>query len=246
MKGKRVLLTVVVTNTLGVRGSKLFDCAVVGCLMSFSIATGTAAAQGSGAAAMPIGTVRVDIREGRSINSSDPDSAVGSSVDVLSRRDIDKVYTPHILQEALSAGYGPITYRNNSELRMTAWHWTENGTWSDPANKSGYFTGGSDLKEPIKYILQYSLPHRGFSGSGDRPFDSGNHSHWKSHPYLTRKFTGESDALHPQWVVMDLRAEKPVNAVKIDWADPYAKAYQVDYWIGRTPLGRAPDGQWKT
>ena len=73
-----------------------------------------------------------------------------------------------------------------------------------------------------------------------------NNSHWKSHPYLTSKFTGESDTLHPQWVVMDLRAEKPLNAVQIGWANPYAKVYQVDYWVGRSPLGRAPDGQWKT
>src|ERR1700730_15895807 len=81
--------------------------------------------------------IRVDATPGHAINSFDPDSALGSSIDVLSRRDIDEVYTPHIIQEALSAGWGPITYRNNSELRMAAWHWTENGTWSDPARKGG-------------------------------------------------------------------------------------------------------------
>ena len=31
---------------------------------------------------------------------------------------------------------------------------------------------------------------------------------------------------------MDLRAEKPLNAVQIGWANPYAKVYQVDYWVG--------------
>ena len=62
------------------------------------------------------GTVRVDA--GHAINSFDPDSALGSSIDVLSRRDIDMVYSPHIVQESLSAGWGPITYRNNTELRM--------------------------------------------------------------------------------------------------------------------------------
>src|SRR5262249_1206853 len=74
---------------------------------------------------------------GHAINSFDPDSALGSSIDVLSRIDINRVYTPHIIEEALSAGWGPITYRNNTELRMAAWHWTENGTWSDPAHRSG-------------------------------------------------------------------------------------------------------------
>src|SRR5437879_9933650 len=97
-------------------------------------------------------TVRVDATPGHALNAFDPDSALGSSIDVLSRSDINKVYTPHIVQEALSAGWGPITYRNNTELRMAAWHWTENGTWSDTAHRSGYFTGSTDLKEPIRYI----------------------------------------------------------------------------------------------
>ena len=191
-------------------------------------------------------TATVQVDTSRVINSFDPDSALGSSIDVLSKTGIDKVYTPHIVQESLSAGWGPITYRNNSELRMAAWHWTENGTWSDPAHKSGYFTGSSELKEPLRYILSYALPHRGFSSSGDRPPQSPNQTYWKSNPYLTGKFTGESDALHPQWVVLDLRAEKPVSAVEIAWANPYAKKYQVDYWVGRNPLSRAPEGQWKT
>ena len=120
-------------------------------------------------AAAPPATVRVDVTPDHAINSFDPDSALGSSIDVLSRTAIDKVFTPHILQESLSAGWGPITYRNNTELRMAAWHWTENGTWSDAAHRSGYFTGSVELKEPIKYILAYALPHRGFATSGDRP-----------------------------------------------------------------------------
>jgi hypothetical protein len=191
-------------------------------------------------------TVRVDIAPGHIVNSFDPDSALGSSIDVLSRTGIDKVYTPHIVQEALSAGWGPITYRNNSELRMAAWHWTENGAWSDEAHKSGYFTGSSDLKDPLRYILSYALPHRGFSASGDRPVQGSNNSYWKSHPYLASRFTGESDALHPQWVVLDLRVARSVNAVKIGWASPFARTYQVDYWVGQNPLSRAPAGEWKT
>ena len=192
--------------------------------------------------------VHVDITPSHVINSFDPDSALGSSIDVLSHRDIDLVYTPHILQESLSAGWGPITYRNNSELRMAAWHWNDNGTWSDAANRSGYFTGSTELKEPIRYILSYPLPHRGFATSGDRPVQGANLSYWKSNPYLTSKFTGESDALHPQWVVVDLKAEKPVGAVQIGWATPYAAAYQVQYWVGKDALDfdAGPKGEWKT
>src|SRR5438552_16228406 len=79
-----------------------------------------------------IAMVTVDANPSHVLASFDPDQALGSSIDVLSRVDIDKVYTPHILQESRSAGWGPITYRNNTELRMAAWHWTENRTWSDP------------------------------------------------------------------------------------------------------------------
>ena len=193
-------------------------------------------------------TVRVDATPGHEINAFDPDRALGSSVDVLSHTGIDKVYSPHIVQESLSAGWGPISYRNNTELRMAAWHWTENGTWSDAANKSGYFTGSTELKEPLRYILAYSLPHRGFSTSGDRPVQGAKLSYWKSNPYLTSKFTGENDSLHPQWVIVDYKIEKPVSAIHIAWASPYAKSYQVEYWVGKDALDfdGGPQGEWKT
>src|ERR1700751_2738872 len=148
----------------------------------------------SKAAESKVAVVSVDVNPRYLLNSFDPDRSLGSSIDVLSREGIDKVYTPHIIQEALSAGWGPITYRNNTELRMAAWHWTENGTWSDPVDQSGYFTGSSELKEPLRYILAYALPHRGFSTSGDRPVQGPNLTYWKSNPYLTSKFTGERDS----------------------------------------------------
>ena len=198
-------------------------------------------------AASPVATVRVDTNPKRVLNSFDPDQALGSSIDVLSRTGIDKVYSPHILQESLSAGWGPITYRNNTELRMAAWHWNPNGSWSDPVHKSGYFTGSTDLQEPTRYILAYALPHRGFSTSGDRPIDSPNLTSWKSNPYLTSKFTGESDEQHPQWVVEDLLSARPVNGLRIQWQNPYATTYRVEYWVGKDALDfdHGPDGDWK-
>jgi hypothetical protein len=225
----------------------LRQAAVVISVLSFVALSGTASAQSKPDSAAQVATVRVDTTPGHVINSFDPDSALGSSVDVLSHDAIDKVYTPHIVQESLSAGWGTISYRNNSELRMAAWHWTENGTWSDPAHKSGYFTGSTELKEPIRYILSYGLPHRGFSTSGDRPLQGPNLTYWKSNPYLTSKFTGESDSLHPQWVVIDLQAEKPVSAIRIAWVNPYAVTYQVEYWVGKDALDfdEGPKGEWK-
>jgi hypothetical protein len=195
-----------------------------------------------------VATVIVDTNPHHVLNSFDPDRALGSSIDVLSHAGIDKVYSSHILQESLSAGWGPITYRNNTELRMAAWHWNPDGTWSDPIHKSGYFTGSAEPKDPVRYILAYGLPHRGFSTSGDRPIDTPNVSYWKSNPYLTSKFTGESDAQHPQWVVEDLLTSRPVNAVHIEWKNPYATTYRVEYWVGKDALDfdHGPDGEWRT
>ncbi len=223
--------------------------AIVAALLTSLAQSGPSVAQSvTDNATAPPAVVHIDATPGHAINSFDPDSALGSSIDVLSHEGIDKVYTPHIIQESLSAGWGPISYRNNSELRMAAWHWNENGTWSDPAHKSGYFTGSTELKEPVRYILSYSLPHRGFSTSGDRPLMGPNLSYWKSNPYLTSKFTGENDSLHPQWVIVDLKAEKPVNAIRIAWGNPYATTYQVEYWVGKRALDfdAGPQGEWKT
>lgn len=220
------------------------------CFLAYGVAV-FAQPKTSAASPAQVGTVRVDITPDHAINSFDPDMAMGSSIDVLSRSEIDRVYTPHIIQESLSAGWGPITYRNNTELRMAAWHWTETGTWSDSTHRSGYFTGSTELKEPTRYILAYALPHRGFATSGDRPVQGPNLTYWKSNPYLTSRFTGESDSLHPQWVVVDLKAEKLVNAVRIQWASPYATRYRVEYWIGHgkdkdaLDFDAGPDGEWK-
>jgi hypothetical protein len=191
--------------------------------------------------------IHVDTNPKHILNSFDPDRSLGSSLDVLSHNGIDQVFSPHILQESLSAGWGPITYRNNTELRMAAWHWTENGSWSDQEHKSGYFTGSTDLGEPTRYILAYALPHRGFSTSGDRPVTGSNLTYWKSNPYLTSRFTHESDALHPQWVIVDLRNPQPVSAIQIVWKDPYAVTYQVEYFDGKNALDfdRGPAGSWK-
>ena len=75
-----------------------------------------------------VSTIHVDVTTGHEINSFDPDEAMGSSIDALSHFSIDKVYTPHIIQESLSAGWGPISYRNNTELRMAAQE-----AWSVPS-----------------------------------------------------------------------------------------------------------------
>ena len=59
----------------------------------------------------------------------DPDQALGSSMDILSHDVVEKIYTEPMVKQCLSAGWGPITYRQNTELSIGAWHWNPNGTW---------------------------------------------------------------------------------------------------------------------
>src|SRR5690349_17923789 len=52
-------------------------------------------------------TVRVDITPSHAIKF-DPDQALGSSMDILAAEHIDQVYSQPLIEEALSAGWGPI------------------------------------------------------------------------------------------------------------------------------------------
>ncbi len=124
------------------------------------------------------------------------------------------------LKELLGAGWGTVSERNNSELQIEAWHWNPRGTWSNAAKKEGYFVGSAEpTAEKIKDSWVYPLPHRGATlGDGNgwsRMTDGDPKSYWKSNPYLTKAFTGEDDSLHPQWVMIDLRAKVNINAIRI-------------------------------
>jgi F5/8 type C domain len=197
-----------------------------------------------------ISTIHVDAV--RAIKKFDPDRALGTSIDILRPEELDKVYGQSILRESLSAGWGPITYRLNTELQGAAWHWNPNGTWSNRADERGYFVGSSEPAEFIRHSYGYPLPHRGNThGDGhsrskySRITDGYPSTYWKSNPYLTSKYTGEDDRLHPQWVVVDLGAVERVDTLRIDWANPYALAYEVQYWNGeKEPLSNPTSGIW--
>jgi hypothetical protein len=197
----------------------------------------------------PAQTVHVDTTPAHALNF-DPDQALGSSMDILSTSQMDKVYSEPILKESLSAGWGPITYRQNTELTIAAWHWNGNGKWSDEAHQSGYFTGSAEPKEFLRNSFGYSLPHRGRtrSDAGERKYsrltDGDTATYWKSNPYLAQKFTGESDTLHPQWIVIDFATPQEISAMRIAWANPYAKKYTVQYWAGENAMGKPTAGVW--
>ncbi len=199
-------------------------------------------------------TVTVDATPSHMVNKFSPLYALGSTVDRVPSNATDVFFRPDQIKKVLSAGWGVISYRQNTDLFVQAWHWNPKGKWSDPAG-SGYFTGdATPTKEMIRHSYGYSLRHRGFTRNGGTEFDGFSRiddgdlkSYWKSNPYLSQEFTGEDDALHPQWVVIALDKQETVDAIRIQWAEPYARDFEVQYWVGDgDAMDEQDKGAWKT
>src|ERR1700757_5151388 len=198
-------------------------------------------------------TVTVDKPPSHVANRFIPQYALGSTVDRVPSNATDVFFRPDQIQKVLSAGWGVISYRQNTDLFVQAWHWNPKGTWSDPAGK-GYFTGDkTPTGEMLRHSYGYSLPHRGFTRNGGTEFDGysrlddgDSKTYWKSNPYLTSAFTGENDSLHPQWVVIALDKKVSINATRIHWANPYAREFKVQYWVGDgDAMDEQDKGEWK-
>jgi hypothetical protein len=210
-------------------------------------------------AGMPLAaaqTVVVDISH--PTNHFVPNETLGAGVDRIAVEAIDKDLLQPTLEKTLASGWQPVTYRQNTELAVEAWHWNPQGTWSNRGDGSdgggkGYFTGSATPTEMLRYSYGYALPRRGFTRNDgtdnvgfSRLTDGDVNTFWKSNPYLTQRFTGESDSLHPQWVVMDLAQAQQVNTIRIAWGEPYARHYVVQYWTGDDPMHAPTRGAWQT
>jgi hypothetical protein len=194
-------------------------------------------------------TLRIDATPDHAVNSFRPTEALGAGIDRIPRAATDKLFTEPVLKQVLSAGWQTVSYRLNTELHVEAWHWNPQGTWSEAGDK-GYFTGNGTPTEFIRHSQGYPLTHQGFShpdGNGySRLTDGDPNTYWKSNPYLTKAFTEEDDLLHPQWVIVDFANAQQINAIRIVWAEPYARRYQVQYWTGEDPMRQATKGAWLT
>lgn len=203
------------------------------------------------------GLVTVEVSQ-KPANTFIAPEALGAGVDGMQKGDIDKVYTTHNLAAMRSAGLGALTYRLRTELGVEAWHWNPSGRWSDKNSMQGYWTSRAEAKGPLGLSFGYRLPRRGSTidqanNDGFSRIDDGDRAtYWKSNPYLDRHFTGEDNAKHPQWVIVDLGRRRPVKTIEINWAAPYATRYQVQYWDGesggedtQTLSNTFDDGVWK-
>ncbi len=198
-------------------------------------------------------TIRVDATSSHATNTIVPTKALGAGIDRLPYGAADKLFNEATIQQVLSAGWQTVTYRQNTELHTEAWHWNPQGKWSDPAGK-GYFTGNaSRARSLIRHSYGYPLPHRGVTRDDgtdtvgySRLTDGDAESYWKSNPYLTQAFTGESDALHPQWVFLDLASSQPVARFESRGRSRSRVQYEVQYLTGEDPIKKPTLGVWQT
>ncbi len=202
--------------------------------------------------ALPLAAQTVRIDTAKPSNAINPRDSVGAGVDRIPVDAIDHDLTKQALPPVLESGWQPVTYRQNTDLAVEAWHWNSEGTWSDPSGK-GYFTGSTTSTGFIRHSFGYALPHRGVTrndGTGNVGFsritDGDESTYWKSNPYLANRYTGEDDSLHPQWVILDLSREELVDTLKISWGAPYATDYVLQYWTGLDPIHLPTRGAWVT
>jgi hypothetical protein len=200
------------------------------------------------AAGQPHG-VTISIDTNRTIKSFDPRQSFGAGIDGHRQGDCERMLTPGNVDRMLGAGLAPVSYRLRTELAIEAWHWNPRGVWSDPRHQQGYWTSKAkpDPAHPIRISYGYKLPRRGdtldeANDDGYSRLDDGDpKTFWKSNPYLAKPFTGESDARHPQWAVIDFGKPVLVNAIRIRWAEPYATKFRIEYATkGRVYFGGHP------
>lgn len=188
-------------------------------------------------------TITVDATPSHIANTFSPLRALGTTVDRIPSNTTDIFFRPDQIKQILEAGWGPVTYRQNTELFVQAWHWNPKGTWSDPSGQ-GYFVGNANpSSELIRHSYGYNLPHRGVTRNNGSEFDGYSrlddgdlNTYWKSNPYLTKAFTGEDDSLHPQWIVVQLQAEEIVTDIRIAWGNHTRAATKCNIgWVGAKP-----------
>jgi hypothetical protein len=75
-------------------------------------------------------TITVDVSH--STNHFVPSETLGAGVDRIPAEAIDKDLLPASLQATLASGWQTVSYRQNTELAVEAWHWNPKGSWSDP------------------------------------------------------------------------------------------------------------------
>jgi len=197
--------------------------------------------------------VTITIDTSHPTNRFRPSHALGAAIDGHEKGVNDLQLTPPNIQAMQSTGLKSLTYRLRTELAGDVWHWNPRGSWSDAPAKQGYWTSDATLNEPISLSYGYSLPRRGntidqATNAGYSRIDDGDpKTFWKSNPYLDRQFTGEDNALHPQWIVIDFEKPVLINALRFVWDEPFAIGYRIQYgnFDDVSDIALSPPGTWQ-
>lgn len=197
------------------------------------------------------GNVTIDL-SGRALSEFRPDETFGAALDGKEKGELDQIYTLENIRKMRSAGLRKITYRLRTELGIEAWHWSEQGTWSDAQHQQGYWVSSSSPKQYIRVSRGYRLPRRGNTidqaddDGYSRLTDGDASSFWKSNPYLDKRYTGDEREARPQWVVIDFGKLQDIDAAKILWGAPYAKRFEFQYWVSDvSDFQLTEDGEWR-
>ena len=183
-------------------------------------------------------TAAILIETGQAAAQAIPSEALGAGLDGHQQGDLERTYTPEAVAEISSIPFHRLSYRLRTELGAAVWHWNEEGTWSDPEHAQGYWVSSDRAEKPIQATNGYRLPRRGnthdqANHDGYSRLDDGDEaSFWKSNPYLDEHFTGEDNARNPQWVLINFGKEVGIDGLRILWGEPFAIAYEVQYWEG--------------
>ena len=219
------------------------------CAVAFCLACSTFTLPARADGAQHVDIVRIDAQSGDRITTFRPIAALGSTVDKEPAGSIPALYSKSNISAMLDAGLGWLSYRLFTELSDQDWHWNPAGSFS--AGDAGYWTSSaSPASALISDSFGYRLPHRGNTTdqgnneSYSRLDDGDPSTYWKSDPYLTRAYTGESDELHPQWVVVDLGQPENIDEVHIAWTNPYATSYVLASWTGDDAINDPGTGTW--
>jgi hypothetical protein len=192
------------------------------------------------AAAAPPSPDRLDpvsIDLTRQVNTIIPDQQIGVALDGMEKGEVNLYLTPFNIEKMRAAHLKRVSYRTRPELGIEVWHWTEQGSWSDPAHAQGYWTGDDNPRSVGRVTWGYRLPRRGdtidnASNVGYSRIDDGDPaSFWKSNPYLDRRYAGLAES-RPQWMVFSFTKAVPVDAARILWGAPFARRFLVQYWQG--------------
>src|ERR1044072_8384078 len=178
--------------------------------------------------------IKVFFKPGHPLNRFDSSYALGAAIDGHEKGELDQMLSRENLSKMLSAGFKPISYRLRTELAGEAWHWNPKGSWTE-ADRGYWVSNDKPGLGELSLSYGYRLPRRGntFDQANDDGYsrldDGDSRTFWKSNPYLDEHFTGQANASLPQWIVVDFEEKKSINAIRLNWAEPFATVYDVQF-----------------